>query len=200
MKRWIFFCSILVVSAYADLDSAWLDEVKNRTYPQTTEWLRESLKNELKEKKEQQTVTGTRCLVPPSEQIAQPSLFIFISFSVPEATWLSLSKEAARLGGGTFVLQGLPENSFVELAKRLFKLKEQGLNIQVEVDPIRFRKYGVVTVPSFVVQGSDESFDKLGGHVSLAYALEYMAHRGDTAESKQIYEKSRFHRLLEETK
>lgn len=194
MKGWICCWCIFAVSGYADIDSSWLDEVKHRTHPQTTEWLRECLKNEFKEKKEQQALTGTRCLVSPSEQIAQPSLFIFISFSVPEATWLSLSKEASRLGGVTFVLQGLPENSFIELAKRLLKLKEQGLAIQVDIDPVRFRKYGITTVPTFVVQGP-KSFDKLSGHISLAYALEYMAQRGETEDARQFHD-----RLNEEKK
>lgn len=187
MKKSICCWCFLVVSIYADVDPVWLDEVKNRTYLQTTEWLRECLKDQLKKKKEQQAVIGTRCLVSPSEEITQPSLSIFMSFSLPEATWLSLSKEAASLGGGTFVLQGLPDNSFIELAKRLFKLKEAGLSIQVEIDPLRFKKYGITTVPSFVVQGSDGSFDKLSGNVSLVYALEYMAHRGDAQESKQLH-------------
>lgn len=190
MKRLAFCWCLLLASAHADVDSNWLNEAKNRTYPQTTEWLRECLKNEIKEKKEPKAQSSTRCLVPPVEHVEPPSLLIFISFSVPEATWLSLSQEAASVGGGIFVLQGLPSNSFVELAQRLFKMKEQGLNIQVEIDPLRFRKYGISTVPTFVVQGS-ESFDQLGGHVSLAYALETMSHRGETQEAKQLYEKSR---------
>lgn len=190
MKKLAFCWSLLVASAHADVDFNWLNEAKNRVYPQTTEWLRECLKNEIKEKKEQTVMPGTRCLVSTSDQVESPSLLIFISFSVPEATWLSLSKEAAFAGGGIFVLQGLPNNSFVELAQRLFHLKEQGLNIQVEIDPLRFRKYGISKVPTFVVQGS-ESFDELSGHVSLAYALETMAHRGETLEAKQLYDKSR---------
>lgn len=191
MKRLAFCGSLLVASAHADVDFNWLDKAKNRVYPQTTEWLRECLKNEMKEKKVPKALSGTRCLVSPIEQAESPSLLIFISFSVPEATWLSLSKEAASVGGGIFVLQGLPNNSFVELAQRLFYLKEQGLNIPVEIDPLCFRKYGISKVPTFVVQGS-ESFDQLSGHVSLAYALETMAQRGETLEAKQLYDKSRY--------
>ena len=99
MKRLAFCWCLLLACVHVDIDPIWLDEVKQRTYPQTTEWLRECLKNEIKEKKAQPPLSGTRCLVTPAEQTESPSLLIFLSFSVPEATWLSLAKEATSVGG-----------------------------------------------------------------------------------------------------
>jgi hypothetical protein len=40
------------------------------------------------------------------------SLYVFVSFSMPEAVWLSLSEEAVK-AGGVLVLRGLPDNNRV---------------------------------------------------------------------------------------
>lgn len=99
-----------------------------------------------------------------------PSLYIFVSFSMPREALLSLSKEVEKLGG-VMVLRGLPENSFKQLAVSLHRLRKQGLSSTVQVDPRLFSKYGITNVPAFVVK-QDGGFDKLAGNVSLAFALE----------------------------
>ena len=106
-------------------------------------------------------------------------LYVFISFSVPQETWLSLSKELEERGGA-FVLRGLPENSFNEFAQRLSELTEKGLNAEVILDPTLYQKYEVTHVPTFVVVDGDD-FDKISGNISLQYALEQTGQGGRDA-------------------
>jgi conjugal transfer pilus assembly protein TrbC len=113
-------------------------------------------------------------------------LLLFISFSVPETAWMSLSQELEKYGG-TFVLRGLPNQSFQELASRILKLKEKGVNASIQLDPKSFLAYEINQVPAIVI-AEDRIFDKLSGHVSLKFALEKMAQYGETHSAKILYQ------------
>ena len=114
----------------------------------------------------------------------QTSLYVFVSFSLPDETWLTLSKELEKVGG-IFILRGLPENSFKNLALKVQALRKKGLKIPLQVDPRLFTKFDVQAIPTFVIN-EEEKFDKLSGNVSLAFALEKMSLRGETENAKKL--------------
>jgi type-F conjugative transfer system pilin assembly protein TrbC len=114
-----------------------------------------------------------KCLVAlPSVENIQTSLYVFVSFSLPEETWLTLSQEVTKVGG-VLVLRGLPNNSFKQLAHKVHALREKGVLAPVQIDPKLFSKFAVTKIPCFVTTYK-EDFDKLTGNVSLKFALEKM--------------------------
>ena len=101
---------------------------------------------------------------------AKHDILILTSFSVPEAAWLSLSKEMEGKRAA-FVVRGLPDNSFKELSKRVSSLKRKGLNATVLVDPRLFREYQVETAPTFLFF-QDKSVHQVKGNIPLRSAEE----------------------------
>jgi type-F conjugative transfer system pilin assembly protein TrbC len=104
--------------------------------------------------------------------LTETSLYVFVSFSMPDDSWLSLSHEVDKVRG-IFVLRGLPDDSFKKLAEKLYVLRKQGFNASVQVDPQLFQRFKIAKVPTFITideQGSDQ----LSGNVTLAFALEKM--------------------------
>lgn len=102
----------------------------------------------------------------------QTSLYVFVSFSMPDETWLMLSKEIEKTDG-VLVLRGLPKNSFEHLAVKMHALRKQGMQATVQIDPRLFNKFGIENVPSFVTIDKND-FDKLSGNISLSFALSKM--------------------------
>lgn len=133
---------------------------------------------ETQQKKEKCTLTANLTADPNT------SLYVFISFSVPDETWIMLSNELEKTDG-IFVLRGLPENSFRELAVKMQDLRKKGIMATVQIDPLLFEKYGIEQVPCFVI-AEEKRFDKLSGNVTLAYALEKMEAHGETAIAKTM--------------
>jgi conjugal transfer pilus assembly protein TrbC len=182
------------------------DKNLNDFYQLHKEWI-EELKKE--EKKEDTTETPeTNEKISPQSNQNRPSstscfncsfedwntLFeyqtlVFMSFSVPEQVWLSLSNELEKVEG-TFVLRGLPNQSFQALASQILHLKEKGVKATIQLDPKRFLEYDILQVPSIVV-AEGKIFDKLSGDVSLHFALQKMAEKGETKMAKAL------HHLLE---
>jgi len=112
-----------------------------------------------------------RCqTMPEIKPDPETSLYVFMSFSIPEEAWLALSEELIRTDG-VMILRGLPSNSFKELGRKIKTLRSRGMKAPVHVDPMLFDRFGVKSVPAFV-KIKDESFDKICGNISLAYALE----------------------------
>ena len=97
-------------------------------------------------------------------------LRVFASFSMPEETWIQLSKDLEKIGG-IFVLKGLPNGSFQEFLQKVMELRKKGVAVSIEIDPDSFEKYEVTAVPTFVLVNG-ESFEKVVGNVSVSYALE----------------------------
>lgn len=117
---------------------------------------------------------------PPQEE----SLLVCISFSVPKESWVSLSNEVEKTGGA-FIVRGLPDNSFQQLAYRVKELKDAGVNVPIHIDPRCFKKYLISEVPSFVVVDGGR-YDKVAGNISLKGALELMAQEGETEKAKEL--------------
>jgi type-F conjugative transfer system pilin assembly protein TrbC len=114
-----------------------------------------------------------KCVKTTPSQDQQFNLYVFVSFSMTDESWLSISKAVEQLGG-SLVLRGLPNNSFQELAKKIHDLRKRGVNAHIQIDPRLFTKYAIEKVPCFVVL-EESSFEKLYGNVSLPFALEKMS-------------------------
>lgn len=129
-----------------------------------------------------------KCLNCSSDQwamVQEPKVLVFVSFSIPNRAWIDLSKELEKVGG-VFVLRGLPDQSMQILASRILKLKEEGVNAPILIDPKSFLTYGIDQVPAIVIS-EEKAFDKVSGHVSLKFALEKMKEQGDTKMANVLY-------------
>lgn len=127
--------------------------------------------------------SGTPCGTAKPFTEEMPSLLVFISFSVPKATWRELDSQLQSLCDkslrgkpldGAFILRGLPKNSFSELADGI-----KDIGSTVLIDPRPFEEYGINKVPAFVLVKGDK-FDKVEGNISLSCALDLIANQGET--------------------
>lgn len=162
--------------------SDWLDMAAKRADQEAIAWVKQQLHEEihkdpvLAKGMEKETVPDMRkkCLttVNASNNVEVP-VYVMISFSVPEETWVSLSAEMEKVGA-VFVLRGLPNNSFKELSKRLQRLSSIGVNAEVRIDPMLYTTYKIDKAPTFLIIEKD-FYHILSGNVSLSYAMEAMA-------------------------
>ena len=125
------------------------------------------------------TVTG----LPSSE----PTLLIFISFSMPDATLARLVDQAAA-ARATLVLRGLVNDSLTQTVAKAQALIGQR-PVSFQIDPLAFDRFGVPRAPAFVLlkRGAEaqscaagscfaaDAFVLTAGDVSLRYALEFIA-------------------------
>ncbi|MBB63446.1 MAG: hypothetical protein CMO81_00090 [Waddliaceae bacterium] len=139
----------------------WIDSVANRVDEDAVNWANNLLNSQLRNK----SPCGN-CISPSSYEGESNKTLILMSFSIPEDIWLSLSLEAEKKGA-SFVIKGLPENSFSELAYRIAEMKKRGLNTPIRLDPNLFDEYAVSLVPTFILDGR-----KISGTISLDYAEE----------------------------
>ena len=105
-------------------------------------------------------------------------LSIFVSLSMPK-NLLEQYDAIAKKIGAKLVMRGFKNNSFKETIQYTQK-------IVVQVDPVAFKKFGVTSVPSFVLSSGDK-FDKLVGNISINYALTRFKDEGDLKEKAQEY-------------
>lgn len=105
------------------------------------------------------------------------SLLIFMSFSLPLESW-KIYSAAAEKAGGTLILRGIPENSFLACAAKIQELREEGVNAPIDIDPSLFEEYRVDSVPVIVVRDALVS-DQVEGHFQLEPFLSESASSGD---------------------
>jgi conjugal transfer pilus assembly protein TrbC len=124
--------------------------------------------------KESKLPKSNKCLINVNiaSDISVSLLYVFVSFSMPDEAWITLSRDVQNVGG-ILVLRGLPGDSFKNLARKMHFLRQKGVHATVQIDPQLFTKFSIQSVPCFVVTDGDK-FDKLNGNVSLAFALEKM--------------------------
>lgn len=103
-------------------------------------------------------------------QNKKDGFYIFVSLSIPK-NLLEQYDQIAKQIGAQLVIRGFKNNSFKDTIEVTQKLAMQ-------VDPMAFKKFGVTSVPSFVL-ADDSTFDKLVGNVSIKYALEQFENQGD---------------------
>ncbi len=191
MKRLLGFLAFLITSCNAEMDEAWLKQVVSNVDPDGVEWLRKSLKQKVDMRISIANMTVPslpkgKCQIGPTPHISHPKLIICLSFSVPDTTWIALTKDLRALNG-IVVLQGLPNNSFRDLASRLFDLREKGFEAQVELNPLIFQEYKVTKVPTFILP-EDGIFDKVSGNISTQCALEIFKAQGETKTAGDLLE------------
>ena len=104
---------------------------------------------------------------------------VFISFSVPEASWKEHSQILEQLGG-VFILRGLPDNSFSEFARKVKHLREAGINAPILIDDEAFAKYRIHHAPTIVLKNG-QIHDKVTGNLQIPEALTIFARHGQTA-------------------
>ena len=99
-----------------------------------------------------------------SHSLSDSTVYIFVSFSMPKATLKTLAIEAKK-HNAVLVIRGLIENSFLKTAMFLRDLGEG-----VVLDPLLFREYNVVVVPTFI-EAHQAGYKKISGNITLAYAV-----------------------------
>ena len=117
-----------------------------------------------------------------------PTVLVFASFSMPQATIKHLAADLKKVGGA-LVIRGLINNSFKETAITLQKLGERVL-----LDPTLFEKFSITSVPTFIIFEGDlkdeqPPYDRISGNVSLRFALEKVAQEGEIKSVALLLEK-----------
>ncbi len=124
-----------------------------------------------------------------SEEKITPTIFVFASFSMPEAALKQLASDLKKVNGA-LVIRGLINNSFKTTSLYLQKLGEGVL-----LDPTLFEKFNVTTVPTFIIVEGDlksdqtPKHDRLRGNVSLQFALERAVKEGEIKSSNLLLDK-----------
>jgi len=139
-----------------------------------------------KENFTQQTCPVQKLSAPQEEKL--PTVLVFASFSMPQATIKHLAMDLKKVGGA-LVIRGLINNSFKKTAMALQKLGEGVL-----LDPTLFEKYNVTSVPTFIIFEVDlkdehPPYDRLTGNVSLRFVLEKVAQEGKIKSAALLLEK-----------
>lgn len=122
----------------------------------------------------------------------RPRLQIFVSHSMPISLLKSYAKEATKYNG-VLVFRGLPAGSFHRLAKLVSDISgDNAEGIAMQIDDEAFKAFAVKSVPTIVLskaasifseQVKGGAFDKIGGNVTIKYALEVFAKEGDLKEN-----------------
>ncbi|WP_158307181.1 type-F conjugative transfer system pilin assembly protein TrbC [Simkania negevensis] len=115
------------------------------------------------------------------------SLLLFVSFSMPEEAFIFFSKEL-EFFGGSFVLRGIPNNSFPEFFRKIKHLRDIGIYAPFSIDPDLFEKYSSDGVPTLLLT-SDEGVDKVVGNLPIRDSLEKISRFGD---NKQLAKEKLF--------
>jgi len=109
---------------------------------------------------------------------AAQAISVFVSFSMPDQLLEETLKESARLNIPTY-LNGLFHDSMPETALKVMALSQHIPNLNLQIDPTAFERFGIHQVPALVVS-NDHSFDVIYGHLPIKEGLSRMAGRGDS--------------------
>lgn len=114
-----------------------------------------------------------------------PTLYLFVSLSMPEPTLRRLIAQAGQ-ARATVLVRGLSEGSLRKTAARLQALIGDA-PVSLQIDPRPFDRFAVQRVPAFVLSRTatniecegaacpvDPAFVRTSGDVSLDYALAYI--------------------------
>ena len=122
----------------------------------------------------------------------RPRLQIFVSHSIPISLLKRYAREAIKYKG-VLVLRGLPAGSFHKLSKLVSDISgDDAEGIAMQIDDEAFKAFNIKIVPTIVLSRSASifseqvqggAFDKVGGNVTIRYALELFAKEGDLKEN-----------------
>ncbi|HBD7476124.1 TPA: type-F conjugative transfer system pilin assembly protein TrbC [Legionella pneumophila] len=100
---------------------------------------------------------------------------VFVSFSMPETLLEETLKESSRMQIPAY-LNGLYHDSMQETALKMMALSEKIPNLNLNIDPTLFERFGIRQVPALVVE-KEKDFDVIYGHLPLHEGLSRMGRR-----------------------
>lgn len=105
-----------------------------------------------------------------------------MSCSMPDVTWLSISKELEKVQG-VFLLKNLPDHNYKKLAAKILRLKKMGVKAPIQINPQLFHTYNIQYLPTFVLENLDLTNSyKISADISLEAALGLIAERTESLE------------------
>ena len=108
-----------------------------------------------------------------SGAFSSPVIQVFVSFSMPEQLLTQTLTESAKLRIPA-MLNGLYHNSMPETAKKVLALTNQIPDLNLQIDPTAFERYGIQQVPALVISDA-HGFDVIYGNLALKDGLHRMA-------------------------
>lgn len=102
---------------------------------------------------------------------------VFVSFSMPETLLQETLRECAQWGIPAY-LNGLYGDSMKDTALKVMALSQRIPNLNLNIDPTLFERFGVHQVPALVVEDGT-SYDVIYGNLTIHEGLARMAERGD---------------------
>ncbi|RUR10015.1 type-F conjugative transfer system pilin assembly protein TrbC [Legionella septentrionalis] len=102
---------------------------------------------------------------------------VLVSFSMPETLLQETLKESAQLNIPAYI-NGLYRDSMSETALKVMALSKRIPNLNLNIDPTKFERFGIHQVPALVVDDG-KNFDVIYGHLTIQEGLTRMAGRGD---------------------
>ena len=103
---------------------------------------------------------------------------VFVSFSMPKQLLTETLQESARLHIPA-LLNGLIVNSMPQTIKEIQALSEAVPNLNLQIDPTAFERFGIQQVPALVVE-QGKAFDVLYGNLTLKEGLMRLATQGES--------------------
>lgn len=194
--RYIMMTCLITLKLTCMAQEDWILQAQ-RIDEEGVEWLKEHLQQRLNSENLNRDPLEASSTINPSKNCQgcgsadvsmekSSPLYVFMSFSLQDSLWVGISKELEKIGG-SFILRGLPQNSFKELAGRIIEMQEKGVSVPIQIHPKLFQEYEIDLVPSIVVVDGNK-FDKMSGNSTLEFALEKMARQGETNIAKKLYE------------
>ncbi|VAW82985.1 hypothetical protein MNBD_GAMMA12-3108 [hydrothermal vent metagenome] len=128
----------------------------------------------------------------------KPKLYIFVSYSMPEASIRNLYRDANRIGA-PLLIRGLINNNFTDTARKMSQIlgtkDRRAKKTTVLINPVMFQKFSIKRVPAFVFikgenvlvacrtkkscEASVPKYDVVYGDITLRKAIETLALEND---------------------
>jgi type-F conjugative transfer system pilin assembly protein TrbC len=119
-------------------------------------------------------------------------LKVFISSSMGLELLKTYVRQAKRYGG-VLVFNGLPDNSWVKLNKKVTEIVGDEEGVGIQIDPEEFDRFNIKTIPAFVLFKEDNRvtytskeaeedkviYDKVTGNIGIETALRLFAEKGE---------------------
>jgi len=176
-----------------------LDAIHQKENSETSEALRQRVqhwqKNTLNASTTKMPLSNLKKSLPSSNASITPSesLFIFISFSMPEQTIKRYLQQAERTQAN-IILNGFVDN---DMQKTLNLLEEWSKAYPINnilIDPVLYQRFEISKVPTIILMQGEypcpskndclvKAVDKLTGDVNLDYALQLFSQEGDLKQS-----------------
>lgn len=119
--------------------------------------------------------------------LAMTTVHVFVSFSMPESLLIQTFKEANDLNLPVYI-KGLHKNSMKLTAQKILKYSKVVPELNLQIDPTLFEKYGIHQVPA-VVSDNGEAFDVIYGNLKLKNALSRISSEGESGLDKSQFPK-----------